>query len=102
MFIRLLVIADVQAVQPAAAYVNELSKPNTASLGAQSRSAAAELEAIISSRNGNSRALPALIASPALLVCLSATNTSAAVVDPQFDFTAQHGGMRRGKMPPFV
>lgn len=43
-------------------------KPNTINLGMQSRNAAAELEAIISSRNHSSRALPALTASPALVV----------------------------------
>lgn len=45
-----------------------LTKPNTANLGMQSRNAAAELEAIISSRTGSMRALPRLTASPALLV----------------------------------
>lgn len=61
-------IGSVQVVHPAAASVSELTKPNTANLGTQSRSAAAELEAIISARNGSTRALPTLMASPALLV----------------------------------
>ena len=56
----------MQAVNPAGASVYE--KPNTANLGTQSRNAAAELEAIISSRTGSVRALPTLTSSPALLV----------------------------------
>lgn len=59
--------ATSQAVSPAGA-VELYAKPNTVHLGSQSRSAAAELEAIISSRTGSSRALPSLTASPALLV----------------------------------
>lgn len=58
--------AGMQAVNPAGASVYE--KPNTANLGTQSRNAAAELEAIISSRTGSVRALPTLTSSPALLV----------------------------------
>jgi len=59
----------LQTVNPSAASVADtLTKPNTANLGTRSQNAAAELEAIISSRNGSTRALPRLTASPALQV----------------------------------
>lgn len=68
---------SLQTFNPAAVSAYDtLTKPNTTHLGTESRNAAAELEAIISSRNGSTRALPTLTASPALLVrCVCHSNT---------------------------
>lgn len=52
---------NVQGLAPAHA-------ANTASLGAEQRSAAAELEAIILERNGGQRVMPSLTTSPTLKV----------------------------------